>query len=76
MSSESDIVDDLMPGQVIRNRNRLWRVDDITGDIVAATPIDGNIADKHRFYAPIENIERGDLPKPDPDQLGSPQIQR
>ena len=75
MSSESSIVDDLMPGQVIRNRNRLWRVDDVDGDIVAATPIDGNIADKHRFYAPIENIERGDLPKPDPDRLGNPQFQ-
>lgn len=75
MSSEAEIVDDLMPGQVIRNRNRLWRVDAVDGQVVTATALEGSNEDKHRFYAPIENIERGDLPKPDTDRLGSPQFQ-
>jgi len=75
MSSETSLVDDLMPGQVIRNRNRLWRVDTVDGQVVTATPLDGTAAERHRFYAPIENIERGDLPKPETDRLGNPQFQ-
>lgn len=75
MSTETSILDDLMPGQVIRNRNRLWRVDDIGEKTVTATPLDGNNTEKHRFYAPVEHIERGDLPKPDVNRLGNPQFQ-
>ncbi|WP_340100504.1 helicase-related protein [Salinibaculum salinum] len=75
MSSDSELLENLMPGQVIRNRNRLWRVDKIDDAVVTATPLDGNNSEKHRFYYPIEQIERGDLPLPDIDRLGNPQFQ-
>ncbi|SDR06011.1 helicase-related protein [Natronobacterium texcoconense] len=64
----------LLPGEVIRNRNRLWRVDGVDGQVVAATALDGPTT-THRFYAPIENIEKGSLPAPGIDRMGNPQFQ-
>ncbi len=64
----------LLPGEVIRNRNRLWRVDGVDGEVVDATALDGPTT-THRFYAPIENIEKGSLPAPDTDRMGNPQFQ-
>lgn len=64
----------LLPGKVIRNRNRLWRVDNVNGDIVTATALDGPTT-THRFYAPIEHIEEGSLPTPDTETMGNPQFQ-
>ena len=64
----------LLPGAVIRNRNRLWRVDNVDGDVVKATALDGPTS-THRFYAPIENIEEGSLPAPDATTMGNPQFQ-
>ncbi|MDG5821435.1 helicase-related protein [Natronococcus sp. A-GB7] len=64
----------LLPGTVIRNRNRLWRVDAIDGQEVTATALDGATS-THRFYAPIEQIEEGSLPTPSAEKMGSPQFQ-
>ncbi|WP_256301703.1 helicase-related protein [Haloarchaeobius salinus] len=64
----------LLPGEVIRNRNRLWRVDSVDGEVVSATALDGPTT-THRFYAPIESIEKGSLPAPDTDRMGNPQFQ-
>jgi Superfamily II DNA/RNA helicases, SNF2 family len=64
----------LLPGTVIRNRNRLWRVDAIDGDEITATALDGPTT-THRFYAPIESITEGSLPTPDTSKMGNPQFQ-
>ncbi len=64
----------LLPGTVIRNRNRLWRVDAVDGNTVTATALDGPTS-THRFYAPIEDIEEGSLPAPDSTKMGNPQFQ-
>ena len=64
----------LLPGTVIRNRNRLWRVDAVDGKTVTATALDGPTT-THRFYAPIENITEGSLPEPDAENMGNPQFQ-
>jgi len=64
----------LLPGTVIRNRNRLWRVDAVDGDEITATALDGPTA-THRFYAPVENITEGSLPAPDTSKMGNPQFQ-
>lgn len=66
----------IQPGAVIRNRNRLWRVDALEGNVVTATPLDGNTGDRHRFYAPVENITEGSLEPPDPEKIGNPEFQR
>lgn len=64
----------LLPGTVIRNRNRLWRVDAVDGKTVTATALDGPTT-THRFYAPIEDITEGSLPEPDAENMGNPQFQ-
>jgi superfamily II DNA or RNA helicase len=64
----------LLPGTVIRNRNRLWRVDAVDGDEITATALDGPTA-THRFYSPVEDITEGSLPAPDTSKMGNPQFQ-
>ncbi|NHN41822.1 DEAD/DEAH box helicase [Halorubellus sp. JP-L1] len=64
----------LQPGTVIRNRNRLWRVDSIDGQEVTATSLEGPNS-KHRFYAPIESITEGNMAPPSTDTMGNPQFQ-
>jgi len=46
------------------------------GNVVTATPLDGNTGDRHRFYTPVENITEGSLEPPDPEKLGNPEFQR
>lgn len=66
----SQLPSNIKPGSVIQNRNRLWRVDAMDGNVVTATPLDGNAADRHRFYTPVENITEGSLEPPDPEKYG------
>jgi len=51
-------------------RNRLWRVDSVEGDILSASCIDSDSAERHRFFTPFERIERGQIRSPDPDRVG------
>lgn len=74
MGSEADPA--VAPGRVIRNRDRLWRVDAVEGDVVEATPIGGPSQETHRFYAPVEDIAEGRLEPPRPDRVGNPAWQR
>lgn len=72
----SDLSHNFQAGSVIQNRNRLWRVDTINGNVVTATPLDGNTGNRHRFYTPVEDITEGSLAPPDPEKLGNPEFQR
>jgi superfamily II DNA or RNA helicase len=62
---------ELKTGTVIRLRERLWRVDHVTGDEFAATPLDGRDGRRRRFLRALEeeNVAEGSLPPPDPQQL-------
>jgi hypothetical protein len=42
------------PGSIIKNRSRLWRVDEVVDDILTATSIDGGNVVRHRFLIPFE----------------------
>jgi len=48
----------------------LWRVDSVNGAVISATCIDSDSAEQHRFFAPFERIERGQIRPPDPDTIG------
>jgi SNF2 family DNA or RNA helicase len=72
----SQLPSNIQPGSVVQNRNRLWRVDAMDGNVVTATPLDGNTGDRHRFYTPVENITEGSLKPPDPEKIGNPEFQR
>jgi ERCC4-related helicase len=58
------------PGTVVRARSRLWRVDGQEDNVLIATSIDGGEAERVKFYAPLEEIEPGQLPPPSPDLVG------
>ena len=72
----SQLPPNVQPGTVIENRNRLWRVDSVDGNVITTTPLDGNTADRHRFYTPVEEIKEGSLEPPDSEKLGNPEFQR
>jgi superfamily II DNA or RNA helicase len=65
----------LSPGQVVRNRARLWRIDAQLGTELLATSIDGGETEQHRFYLPFEKVEPGHLELPDPERVGHPAAQ-
>jgi len=63
------------PGSVIKNRDRLWRVDAQLGDVLVATSIDGGETEQQRFYIPFEGIRPGRLEPPSPEIVGHPASQ-
>jgi ERCC4-related helicase len=63
------------PGSVIRNRNRLWRVDGQEGDVLTATAIDGGEAEQAKLYVPFEDIRPGHLEPPSAEVVGYPSAQ-
>jgi hypothetical protein len=63
------------PGSVVRNRGRLWRVDELDGDVLVATSIDGGQTEQHDFYLPFEDITPAQLDLPSQDKVGAPQSQ-
>jgi hypothetical protein len=65
----------LQPGSVVRNRGRLWRVDDVDGEVLVATSIDGGLAEQHDFYLPFEDITSAQLDFPPLNRVGFPQSQ-
>lgn len=59
------------PGSIIKNRSRLWRVDEVVDDILTATSIDGGTIARHRFLIPFEEIQPGKLEGPNPETIGN-----
>ena len=69
--------DDLItPGKVVRLRERLWRVDNCDGSVFVVTPLDGRDTQPSRFHTALETVEPGELPFPDPQDLGDDREQR
>lgn len=63
------------PGTVVKNRDRLWRVDAQMEEVLLATSIDGGEPEQRRFYMPLEDICPGRLEPPTPTILGHPASQ-
>ena len=62
------------PGEIIRARKRHWRVDVQDGNIIHATAVNA-VRDKAKIYLPVEEVQPGSLPQPDPKRVGYPQMQ-
>lgn len=60
------------PGTLVKARRRLWRVDAQDGDILYLTAVD-EATRQTRLYLPVEPVAPGNLPKPDPQIVGTPQ---
>jgi len=61
----------LSPGAIVELRSRLWRVDDLLGDVLVATTIDGAPAVKRRFYLPFEKVALSEIVPPSPEIVGN-----
>jgi superfamily II DNA or RNA helicase len=60
-----------LPGSIISNRGRLWRVDLQDGKVVTASSIDGAAPDIHKFYLPVEKVKPAKLDPPSADIIGN-----
>lgn len=63
-------------GQIIKMRDRLWRVDEFDGTELAATPITGDSNDQRVFLADIENIREEKFEKINSELPGDLSAQR
>ncbi len=63
------------PGNIIENRNRLWRVNREIDDVIHASPLDGSGRYEEKFYKPVENITDGRITPPSGDIVGNPALQ-
>lgn len=59
------------PGEIIKLRERLWRVDDIKDEILTATPLEGSRIERRRFFLPLEVVKISSIEKPNPDLVGN-----
>ncbi len=53
-------------------RSRLWRVDSLEGDVLAATNIEGGEIEQRRFFLPFETVRKANIELPNPEILGDP----
>jgi hypothetical protein len=51
-------------GSIVELRSRLWRVDDLQGDVLVATSIDGSPIERRKFYLPFEKVRPGRIEPP------------
>ncbi|NLC68915.1 MAG: DEAD/DEAH box helicase [Clostridiaceae bacterium] len=65
------MVNEIIPGKVVSIRNRIWRVDDVDGNVLTATSLDGNRISRKRFYIPYEEIREIQPEVPGIEDIGS-----
>lgn len=58
-------------GSIVELRSRLWRVDDLLGDVLVATSIDGTPVERRKFYVPFETIRPGKIEPPKSEVVGN-----
>jgi superfamily II DNA or RNA helicase len=62
-------------GSIVELRSRLWRVDEILGDVLVATSIDGTPVERRKFYMPFEKIRAGKIEAPSSKVVGNYSMQ-
>jgi len=67
---------DYQVGDIIELRNRLWRIDVLSDNVLTATKIEGGDTGQQRFYLPFEDVRLADLTLPDPSKIGEPALNR
>ncbi|MCJ7430180.1 DEAD/DEAH box helicase [Candidatus Bathyarchaeota archaeon] len=58
-------------GSIVELRSRLWRVDDVQGDVLVATSIDGTPIERRKFYLPFETVLPGRIEPPSSEIVGN-----
>ena len=62
---------DFALGSIVELRSRLWRVDDLQGDVLVATSIDGAPVERRKFYLPFEKVRPGKIEPPSSNVVGN-----
>lgn len=60
---------------IVSLRRRIWRVEEIAGDVLIATPIDDFSAKPQKFLMELERPLPGAVAEPELDSLGDPTLQ-
>jgi ERCC4-related helicase len=68
--------DDIRPGMIVSLRRRMWRVEEIAGGVLTATPIDDFGARAQQFLLELETPKPGSLPEPSLAALGDHTLQQ
>lgn len=77
MARAANVAEDLLvPGKVVRLRERLWRVDYRDDAVFSATALDGRDNAPVRFHSLLEEVQPGELPFPDTTVVGDTAEQR
>ncbi|OPY50646.1 MAG: putative ATP-dependent RNA helicase [Methanosaeta sp. PtaU1.Bin060] len=63
---------DAKVGDIVELRSRLWRVDSLEGDALAATNIEGGEIEQRHFFLPFETVRKANIEPPNPGILGDP----
>lgn len=63
---------DVKVGDIVELRSRLWRVDSLEGNILAATNIEGGEIEQRRFFRQFETYKKASIELPNPEVLGDP----
>jgi hypothetical protein len=64
-------VEQFSPGQIVRVRNRLWRVDDSLDKILIVTSIDGIPIQTRKVYLPLESVSIARIDPPSAEIIGN-----
>jgi superfamily II DNA or RNA helicase len=67
---------EVRPGALVNLRRRLWRVEEISGEVLTATSVDDFMSQPQRFLLSVEQIEAGIIAPPELSELGNDTLQR
>lgn len=66
---------EVRPGMLVNLRRRLWRVEDVSGQVLTATSVDDFMSQPQRFFLPVESVEAGVVAPPELSELGNSTLQ-
>jgi SNF2 family DNA or RNA helicase len=64
-------VEQFSPGQIVKARSRLWRVDDSLDKVLIVTSIEGTPVQTRKLYLPLESVSLAKIEPPLADRVGN-----
>jgi superfamily II DNA or RNA helicase len=64
-------IEQFSPGQIVKARSRLWRVDDALDKVLIVTSIEGTPVQTRKLYLPLESVSLAKINPPLADRVGN-----
>jgi superfamily II DNA or RNA helicase len=64
-------VEQFSPGQIVKARSRLWRIDDTLKNVLVVTSIDGTPVQTRKLYLPLETVSLAKIDPPLAERVGN-----